>query len=177
MMTLNDLFGGIVSVGSSVSPSVRQGASDRLTGMQIGVGEHQLKMWTARDMLPDAHIAAMLPALIAQVIDVPISKITPMARYERVMVARVIPAQTIDPVLPFVIGPRTMRYRECYRRYWQALMRYLSWTTWPGARRRMNSAARRLVLQLNREGLTPAEQAFFRVWLEHGPLGEYVLGS
>ena len=161
-MSYEHLFNAPVSVSSSVRPSVRQGAMTDVTN-PWGVGED---LATQR---------AVVPALVAQIVDMPIAVIEPLERYGRVTVAKVVPSENVDPVLPWVIGPRTTRYRQAYRRYWRALMRYLSWTGFPGSRRKLESAARRLVMALGREGLTPGEIAYFRVWLLHGALGEYRL--
>jgi hypothetical protein len=152
-------------VSSSVSQSVSHGGvTDELTNTESGGALV-------------VHGRVVVPALVAQVVDRPIATITPLVRYGRVTVARVVPAAMVDPVLPLVIAPRTARYRQCYRRYWKALLHYISWAGFPGARRRLESATRRLVMQLPREGLTPDEIGFFRVWLEHGQLGDYEVGN
>ena len=166
-----NLFGGYVyvvgvppSVSSSVSQSVSQRVvTDGLTNL-VGVGEDL----TTLNM---EQVRIVLPALIGQIVSQPIEKIIPLQRYGRVMVAQVIPRQAVDPVLPWIAQPRSVGYQRWYRHYWSALMRHLA--GWPGARRSLASAERRLLMQLDREGLTPREYAFFRVWLSHAPLGDY----
>ena len=155
---------GPPSVSSSVSQSVSQSVvTDGLTDL-VGVGEDLtvLNMEQAR---------VVLPALIGQIVNQPIEKIIPLQRYGRVMVAQVIPSRAVDPILPWIAQPRSLGYQQWYRHYWAVLMRSLA--GWPGARRAMASAERRLLMQLDREGLTPREYAFFRVWLSHAPLGDY----
>ena len=151
----------IQPVSPSVSQSVSRTAADRLTDV-FGVGG--AVQATAR---------IVLPALVSHVVNMPIATIEPLEQYGRIVVAKVTPMADVDPVLPFVIGPRSATYQYWYRCYWKALLRYIGASWLPGTRRRMESAARRLVMQLYREGLTERERAYFMVWLAHGPLGEY----
>ena len=155
-------------VGSSVSQSVSQRGGDEPTDEPIGVGERS-------EYAVLAMARAVLPALIGQVVDRPITKIEPLEQYGRVVVARVVPQATVDPVMPLVLGPRSRGYVFWYQQYWRGLMRFLSAAEVPGLQRRLRSLQRRLVLQLPREGLSPREMAFFMTWLSHGQLGDYEL--
>lgn len=150
------------SVSQSVSQSVSRTAADRQLTDVFGVGG--AVQATAR---------IVLPALVSRVVNMPIATIEPLNQYGRIVVAKVTPMADVDPVLPFVIGPRSATYQYWYRCYWKALLRYIGASWLPGTRRRMESAARRLVMQLYREGLTERERVYFMVWLAHGPLGEY----
>ena len=149
-----------------VSPSVSQSVSHRAADGQLtdafGVG------WAVQ-----ATARTVLPALVSHVVNMPIATIEPLEQYGRIVVAQVTPMEDVDPVLPFVIGPRSATYQYWYRCYWKALLRYIGASWIPGTRRRVESAARRLVMQLPLEGLTERERAYFMVWLAHGPLGEY----
>lgn len=155
-------------VGWSVSQSVSQRGGDEPTDEPLGVGGRS-------EYAVLAMARAVLPALIGQVVDRPITTIEPLEQYGRVVVARVVPQATVDPVLPLVLGPRSRGYVFWYQRYWRGLMRFLGAAEVPGAQRRMRSLQRRLVMQLPREGLSPREMAFFMTWLSHGQLGDYEL--
>jgi len=124
------------------------------------------------DRLTDG-LPAVVPGLIAQLVDRPIREIYPLEQYGRVIVVRVVPQAAIDPILPLVTYPHTAGYVWWYRVYWRRLLAYLRNFELPWLQRRMERARRRLVVQLGREGLTDAEQAYFQVWLTHGALGEY----
>lgn len=150
------------SVSPSVSQSVSRTAADRQLTDAFGVGG-----------AVHATARTVLPALVSHVVNMPIATIEPLEQYGRIVVAQVTPMEDVDPVLPFVIGPRSATYQYWYRCYWKALLRYIGASWLPGTRRRMESAARRLVMQLPLEGLTERERAYFMVWLAHGPLGEY----
>lgn len=155
-------------VSSSVSQSVSQRGGDELTDEPLGVGE-------GSSYAVMAMARAVLPALIGQVVDRPITTIEPLEQYGRVVVARVVPQATVDPVLPLILRPQSRGYVFWYQRYWRGLMRFLNAAEVPGLQRRMRSLQRRLVMQLPREGLSPREMAFFMTWLSHGKLGDYEL--
>jgi len=144
----------------------QRGGDERLTN-ESGVG--------GLAGLSAAHVAAVLPALVAGIVQRPVVSISLVEQYGRVMIARVVPYAQVDPVLPLVMGLRSPGYLYWYRRYWSALMLLLG--GFPTALRRVERMKRRLLMQLFGLGLEAREIAYFQTWLEHGSLGDYTLGE
>ena len=162
-MNASNLFGTSVVVspfvGPSVRQSVRQGGSDgRLT--DAGVGE----LWAGE--------SAVIPALVARLVQGPVETIAPVARYHHVVVVKVVPRAQVDPVLPFLLGIADGVYWYWYRRYWRALMGLLGGNPL-ATRRNLARLQRRVLARVADLPITPREKAVFAVWMEHGPLGEY----
>lgn len=169
-----DLFS--IMLGSSVSQSVSHAPlTDKLTnprwsgGDPTPIGVYLTHQDNGALAFTDTTRAIVGEAL-AQIVNVPLHQVRPVAEFGRVVIVSVTPVLLRDPVLPLAIGETPPGYYHHYAAYWNALLRWIGGDVFT-TRRKITRLARRVSIAI-RPHLNPAEAAWFNLWIAHGVLGE-----